>query len=180
MFFINPKILQDYHLETGHISPNDFRTLISWLKNDSDRILWSGKTFEMGLSTSIFLQHQKRKDLWAFSLRNKHNDLCGYAELVKRTNLQFNLCRVIVKPTLRRRGLGKFLCREVMRYAKKQMGCARMILNTLENNSSARSCYRSLGFETLEVKSNSRKFEDQWGKLIIMGIILPSQSERKN
>ncbi len=55
-----------------------------------------------------------------------------------------------------------------------------MILNTLENNSSARSCYRSLGFETLEVKSNSRKFEDQWGKLIIMGIILPSQSERKN
>ena len=86
----------------------------------------------MGLSTLIFLQHQKRKDLWAFSLRNKHNDLCGYAELVKRTNLQFNLCRVIVKPTLRRKGLGKFLCREVMRYAKKQMGCARMIPNTLE------------------------------------------------
>ena len=129
----------------------------------------------------LFSSSIKRERIFGpFSLRNKHNDLCGYAELVKRTNLQFNLCRVIVKPTLRRKGLGKFLCREVTRYAKKQMGCARMILNTLENNSSARSCYRSLGFETLEVKSNSRKFEDQWGKLIIMGIILPSQSERKN
>lgn len=168
MFGISLSCQKNYHLKSGHISPKDCQELLSWLKSDSDRILWSGNTFEKGLTLQNFLKHQKRKDLCAFSLRDEGQDLCAYAEVVKKTRLQFNLCRVIVKPCLRRLGLGKSFCKEVIDFSQKRLGCTRLTLNTLENNTSALSCYRSLGFEILEVKRKSRILKNQWIDLIIM------------
>ncbi len=168
MFGISFSCKKNYHLKSGHISPKDCQELLSWLKSDSDQILWSGNTFEKGLTQQNFLKHQKRKDLFAFSLIDEDQNLCAYAEVVKKTRLQFDLCRVIVKPCLRRLGLGKSFCKKVIDFSQKRLGCTRLTLNTLENNTSALSCYLSLGFEILEVKRKSRILKNQWIDLIIM------------
>ena len=167
-FGISFSCKKNYRLKCGHINPKDCQELLSWLKSESDRILWSGNTFKKGLTLQKFLIHQKRKDLCAFSLRDEVLDICAYAEVVKKTRLQFNLCRVIVKPCLRRKGLGKSFCKEIIDFSQKRLGCTRLILNTLENNTSALCCYRSLGFEILEVKRKSRILNNQWIDLIIL------------
>ncbi len=61
-----------------------------------------------------------------------------------------HLCRVIVRPDARRRGVGRSLVAELLRSARAA-GCARASLNVYRENLGAVALYRSLGFRPAEL-----------------------------
>ena len=84
------------------------------------------------------------------------------------------LCRVIVRPNRRGKGLGKAFCEDLLTWAKEKGGYRKVHLNTFGRNTAAMSCYKALGFRPVFVKPKCRKVGGEWQDLVIMSLDLPS------
>lgn len=142
--------------------------LLSWVKTDGDRQFWSGNTFKEGLNLEIFTKHLKRKDLFSYSYLDKNHNLIAYGEMVKNNSEQAVLCRVIVKPDERRKGIGKSFVNNLTECIFTKHKLTKITLNALGNNIPARKCYSSLGYKIIAVNRNFRWVSNKWCDLIIM------------
>ena len=143
--------------------------LLQWIADDTERILWSGNTFDGGLTPLSFRIHLSRNDLRAFSLSTFNGKLVAYGELVIKSDQVGTLCRVLVDPKARRRGYGKMLCEKLIDFAQQELKMKHLNLNTLSSNAAAISCYQSLGFHIIKTLSQSRTIGKKSVDLIIMG-----------
>ncbi len=142
--------------------------LLSWINNEEDKQFWSGNTFQEGLSPEVFLIHLQREDIYSFSFLGDDDSLNCYGEIVKSRENKGVLCRVIVNPAIRRRGIGKTFIREILNWSFNQKKMKRITLNTFGHNKPARTCYQSLGFIEIALKKNYRKVGNHWRDLIVM------------
>ena len=143
-------------------------TLLSWISNAEEQQLWSGNTFKNGLNEEIFLQHLQRNDLYSFSFIGDNSKLLAYGEIVQSRENQVVLCRVIVNPKERRKGIGKQFVANVMKWVFDEKKLYKITLNALGHNLPARKCYLSLGFHIIGVKRNYRWVSNQWRDLVVM------------
>lgn len=146
--------------------------LVSWVKTEQDLALWSGNTFRNGFSRLTMERHLKRSDLDSFAYLDEKKNLLCYADIVRKDSRTAVLCRVIVHPNHRRKGLGKEFCKDLLQWAKNNGNYLEVHLNTLGRNKPALACYESLGFTTLLIKPNCRKVCGQWQDLVIMALHL--------
>ena len=149
-------------------------TLVSWIRNEVELSTWSGNTFRKGFSRKRMQEHLKRKDLHSFAQLDDEGNLLCYADIVQGKERTAILCRVIVRPNRRGKGLGKAFCEDLLTWAKEKGGYRKVHLNTFGRNTAAMSCYKALGFRPLFVKPKCRKVGDEWQDLVIMSLDLPS------
>ena len=144
------------------------KELLSWIKNEEDKQFWSGNTFQKGLTREVFLFHLQRKDLNPFAFIGDDSSLDCYGEIVNSGENKGVLCRVIVNPAIRRKGIGKTFIKEILHWSFNQKKMNLITLNTFGHNKPARTCYQSLGFIEVALKKNYRKVGDCWRDLIVM------------
>ena len=147
-------------------------TLLSWIQTPEDKVLWSGNSFISGLNRYLFKEHLCRKDLFAFQLLNQEKDIQAYGEIVLKAIDQATLCRIIVNPENRGKGIGKYLCKKLISEIKEWKVIKEVSLNTLSCNYVALSCYESLGFSQQGVRKKSRRIGSDWHDLIFMSLKL--------
>jgi len=143
-------------------------SLLSWISNAEELQFWSGNTFKNGLNEEIFLQHLQRNDLHSFSFIGDNSKLLAYGEIVQSRENQAVLCRVIVNPKERRKGIGKQFVANIIKWVFDEKKMYKITLNALGHNLPARKCYLSLGFHIIGVKRNYRWVSNQWRDLVVM------------
>ncbi len=131
---------------------------------------WSGNTFlDCGIDSSTLKRHLLRDDLHAIGRFDQSNHLLAYAEIVmKQSASNCSLCRVIVRPNARGKGLGKSFCMECALWARNKLGCSVMNLNVLKLNRSAICCYLATGFRITQVVPKARAMGDKFHDLVLM------------
>ena len=142
--------------------------LFRWVKNGTERILWSGSTFNQGFSLPIFIRHLKRKDISAFSLTDSMQQLVSYGEIVSKVPSSASICRVIVNPQLRGRGHGQYFCFELIKFIKNKGSIKTISLNTLATNKQAIACYQKVGFQIMGKQRNSKTIQSRDVDIVIM------------
>lgn len=144
--------------------------VLSWIKDEEDRVLWSGNSFRHGLNRITFERHLERKGLFAYQLTDSKNRIIAYGEVVIKSVECATLCRIIVKPTLRSQGLGKLLCKSLLERINQWDSVQKISLNTLTCNNAALSCYQSLGFQIQGIRKRSRRIGRSWHDLVVMSV----------
>jgi RimJ/RimL family protein N-acetyltransferase len=147
-------------------------TVLSWIQSEKDRILWSGNSFSEKLNQIRFNDHLKRKDLFAFQLLDSKGFIQAYGEIVIQATDRASLCRILVHPKMRGKGLGKFFCKRLILEIKDWVVIREISLNTLTSNKPALACYKSLGFRSEAIKEKCRRIGDTWHDLIFMSLFI--------
>lgn len=147
-------------------------TVLSWIQSEKDRVLWSGNSFSEKLNQIRFNDHLKRKDLFAFQLLDSKGFIQAYGEIVIQATDRASLCRILVHPKMRGKGLGKFFCKRLILEIKDCDVIREISLNTLTSNKPALACYKSLGFRSEAIKEKSRRIGDTWHDLIFMSLLI--------
>ena len=142
----------------------------SWIQNSVEMIYWSGQTFvEKGFTLTNFRSHLNSKRILPYARVDKNENVLCYAEIVKTQNLGFlNLCRVIVRPDLRGKGLGKTFCKSLIDQAILMNRYRSIRLNVLECNQPAISCYQSLGFKISQRSPHARQIKNETYNVVVM------------
>ena len=142
----------------------------SWIQNSVEMIYWSGQTFlEQGFTLTNFKSHLNSKRILPYARVDKNENILCYAEIVRTQKLGFvNLCRVIVRPDLRGKGLGKTFCKSLMDQAILMNGYRSIRLNVLECNQPAISCYQSLGFKISQRLPQARQIKNASYDVVVM------------
>ena len=147
---------------------NKIHDLLSWIRNEDDRQFWSGNTFQEGLNSDIFSTHLQREDVYSHCFLGDKQSLIAYGEIVVPDDKKGVLCRVIIKPDLRKKGIGRNFISELCNWAFKKKSLYKITLNTFGHNLPARKCYQSLGFKEVAFKKKFRRVENRWRDLVIM------------
>ena len=148
--------------------PSRTHDLLSWIGGEEDQQFWSGNTFQEGLNPEVFLIHLQRKDLHSFAFINDEGLLTCYGEIVHPVGNKAVLCRVIVNPVIRRRGIGRKFIQKIINWCASQKKFKKITLNTFGHNQPARRCYRSLGFNEVVLKKKYRRVGSDWYDLVVM------------
>ena len=156
----------------GRFSDEHTDIVLSWVQNEKDRVLWSGNSFSEGLNQIRFNNHLKRKDLFAFQLLDSKKYIQAYGEIVIQAIDRATLCRILVNPKMRGKGLGKLFCKRLILEIKDWNVIREISLNTLTSNKPALACYKSLGFRGKAIKKKSRRIGNTWHDLICMSLLL--------
>lgn len=146
--------------------------MLSWIQTERDRVLWSGNSFIDGLNLPSFQKHLQREDLLAFQILNKNAAINAYGEIILKSKEQATLCRIIVAPKIRGKGIGRLLCENLISEIRKLGGIKEVSLNTLTCNTAAMACYKSLGFINLGTRKKCRRIGHYWHDLIFMSLRL--------
>jgi ribosomal protein S18 acetylase RimI-like enzyme len=142
----------------------------SWIHNSVEMIYWSGQTFvEQGFTLTNFRCHLNSKRISPYARVDKDENILCYAEIVRTPKLGFvNLCRVIVRPDLRGKGLGKTFCKSLIDQSILMNGYRSIRLNVLECNQPAISCYQSLGFKISQRLPHARQIKNETYNVVVM------------
>jgi RimJ/RimL family protein N-acetyltransferase len=142
----------------------------SWIQNSVEMIYWSGQTFlDQGFTLTNFKSHLNSKRIIPYARVDKDENILCYAEIVQTQKLGFiNLCRVIVRPDLRGKGLGKIFCRSLIDHTILIHKYHSIQLNVLECNQPAISCYQSLGFKISQRLPHARQIKNTTYDVVVM------------
>ena len=142
----------------------------NWIQNSVEMIYWSGETFvDQGFTLTNFKSHLDSKRILPYARVDKDENILCYAEIVRTQKLGFvNLCRVIVRPDLRGKGLGKTFCKSLMDQPILMNGYRWIRLNVLECNQPAISCYQSLGFKISQRLPHPRQIKNKTYDVFVM------------
>ena len=147
-------------------------TILSWVQGEKDRVLWSGNSFFGGLNHQRFKDHLRRKDLFAFQLLDSEKNIHAYGEVVLQAIDRASLCRIMVDPQIRGKGVGKYFCQKLIMEIKAWGVIREISLNTLTSNNPALRCYKRLGFRQESISKKSRKIGNTWHDLVFMSLPL--------
>jgi RimJ/RimL family protein N-acetyltransferase len=153
-------------------SEDHTETILSWIQNERDRVLWSGNSFSEDLDQNRLKVHLRRKDLFAFQLLDSQKNIQAYGEIVIQAINRATLCRILVNPKMRGKGLGQFFCQKLILEIKEWGVVKEISLNTLNCNKPALACYKNLGFSIEAIKKKGRRIGDEWHDLIFMSLFL--------
>lgn len=68
---------------------------------------------------------------------------------------------IIVNRSVRGKGYGKKLINEAIKYAKEELGAKEINLGIFTSNKSAYECYKSVGFNVIDVEKDAYQFYDE-------------------
>ncbi|PPB50357.1 hypothetical protein C4K88_00065 [Arthrobacter pityocampae] len=128
-------------MEFRPTTPEDLQTILGWVGNDRDMVLWSGPTFTWPLTLDqllTYLENPKRT-YWSATDRGSHA-LVGHASLL--IDEGAGLLRIgfiIVDPGLRGRGAGRSLVDGIVRRGFETSTIPAMTLAVLAHNRLARA-----------------------------------------
>jgi len=130
----------------------DFDILIGWVPSRDALHLWAGP-----LLFRFPLDHDQLEDYRRRAERDDHEvysavaaeGVVGHVELarINRNRRRADVCRVVVAPSSRGRGVAGHMLEALIRRAFHELGLDTLELHVHEGNKSAISCYQKVGFE---------------------------------
>lgn len=121
---------------------SDLETLSTWFDNELDARCWGGPS----ISFPFLIENLKKEIQWAvnrsYSLV-ENESLVGFAQIAHKFGCN-HICRVLIKPDLRGKGLGKKLMESVFESTKSDN--RNYSLFVYEENAAATKLYKTLGF----------------------------------
>ena len=132
----------------------DYQTIASWIPNAESCLLWAGPRLPFPFSVAELPQLLTAYEERSYCLAEGKASPLGFGQHRTSQPNTVHLCRIIIAPSARGQGLGRLLCQLLMAQAT-QAGAKQITLGVFRVNAAAVTLYSSLGFTTVESKSNN-------------------------
>ncbi|WP_341851258.1 GNAT family N-acetyltransferase [Vibrio vulnificus] len=146
---------------------SDFDQLIEWIDSDELNYLWGGPAYVFPLTYEQIHAHCSKAEVFPYLLKvnGRH---AGFVELYKVTDEQYRICRVFISNAYRGQGLSKLMLMLLIDKARLDFSATKLSLGVFEQNTVARKCYESLGFEVVSTEIGTRSFNGKLWDLVRM------------
>ncbi|WP_157982834.1 GNAT family N-acetyltransferase [Aliidiomarina minuta] len=134
-------------MELRAAEASDLVTILNWVANERECQMWAGPAICYTATPELIWSDIHASQESSFVLLNTHTALAGFGQLRLRAEQGVHLARLIVDPELRGQGIGKQLCRALMKEGTEKHKAPHFTLNVYESNKGAIKLYQSLGFE---------------------------------
>jgi ribosomal protein S18 acetylase RimI-like enzyme len=124
----------------------DLASLRAWLDTADAVRTWGGPNFRYPYTTETFVEDCHWPEMDSFCLRDPDGRLAAFGQLYDRDG-RINLARLIAKPSMRGRGVGRRLVGLLMVAGARLLDLDEYSLYVYRDNEAALSCYRAMGFE---------------------------------
>jgi [ribosomal protein S18]-alanine N-acetyltransferase len=128
--------------------PADLAVVASWIASQRECALWAGPTVPFPLELSALPDQIGMSGAINVALDDDQG-LVAFGQVVQHPPDRAHLARVIVRPGVRRRGLGRVLVEALLARAGVA-GLSRVTLNVYRDNVAAAALYAELGFACVE------------------------------
>ena len=148
---------------------SDADEIIKWIKDERALRLWSADRYGDFPITAEDINNNYDEcialgNFYPMTLVDE-DKIIGHI-ILRNPNSNKDIVRlgfIIVNPDLRRKGYGKILIKEAIKYAKNTLNAKEINLGVFENNESAYHCYKSVGFKEIRTDKNVFTFgNDSW------------------
>ena len=145
----------DYSLRSAH--PKDLQTILAWVGTPELLRFWGGAALSFPPEMDRTWREIEASSENTFCLVDHTERIAGFGQTLSREPEAIHLGRIMVSEVDRGKGLGRFLCEQLMQVASARHRPRRFTLNVYKNNVPAFSLYTSLGFEMVshDLESNS-------------------------
>ena len=130
----------------------DLKTIISWISDELTCKRWAGPKVKFPLSIENLTKDIAFSDNNSYCLKYRKS-IVAFGQLLDKENGYLHLARIIVDPSKRARGYGRWLCNELLKMAAQQ-GYHKISLNVYRDNTIALKLYESLQFREKAEKSS--------------------------
>lgn len=127
-------------------TPADAAVALSWTPDDEALRRWAGPSTRCPATPESLWADISHADATTFALESPEHGLVGFGQVRFREQAYGHLARIIVSPRHRGHGLGRALCRALMREAPRLHAIEAYSLYVFPDNLNAVALYRSLGF----------------------------------
>ena len=132
--------------ELQRATSTDLDTLMTWLPDADSVAMWGGPGFKYPFTKRSFRKHCHWQEMDSFSLKSAEGEFVAFGQVYDRIG-RINLARLIVKPDMRRQGIGRRLIEMLMQVGRDLFALDEYSLFVHKENIAALRCYESLGFE---------------------------------
>ena len=156
--------------------PQDFQRLLAATDSLQGLVQWAGPFFHFPLDEDQ-LEGYRASGLGPMSTRRIYTACdslatpVGHIELNDLDGHSARLCRVLVDPPSRGRGIGRSMVRQALRIGFDELGLKRIDLGVFDLNSAAIRCYELEGFIKEGHLRQSRRVGDEVWSLDLMAIL---------
>jgi RimJ/RimL family protein N-acetyltransferase len=154
----------------------DFARLIAWIETPEALVQWAGGIFRFPLDTAQLDAYRvsgegELSPRRILAARDGRGGLAGHIELNDIDGHSSRICRVLVDPARRGRGIGSIMVREVLRLAFDQLRLHRVELLVFDFNTAAIRCYEGAGFVLEGHLRDARRVGNSYWSLELMAIL---------
>jgi RimJ/RimL family protein N-acetyltransferase len=158
-------------------SRDDFERLIVWAPTPEALMLWTGMVFTYPLTRDQLEKHlvfaekyPERRKIWNAT---DGDTVVGHIELnnIWDHDRKATICRVLIDPAVRGKGLGKEMVKTVVRFGFEELSLHRIDLSAWSHNTAAIRCYEACGFTREGVQRDCRRMGDEWWDAVQMSIL---------
>jgi RimJ/RimL family protein N-acetyltransferase len=151
-------------MELRPTTASDLQTILAWVKNNQEMVMWSGPTFTWPLEYSQLARYfdNPNRTYWS-ALDAESKELVGHASLL--IDDAADLMRIgfiIVNPEHRGRGVGREFVKAVVNEGFRASTLPVMELGVYAHNTAALNLYESLGFRKTGVVFQTTVNKEEW------------------
>jgi [ribosomal protein S18]-alanine N-acetyltransferase len=128
--------------------PDDLAVVASWIGSQRECELWAGPRVPFPLELSALAEQIEMAHAINVALDDEQG-LAAFGQALPRGPGRAHLGRIIVRPSGRRRGLGRALVQTLLARVEAT-GLTLVTLNVYRDNAAARMLYSGLGFQRAE------------------------------
>ncbi len=135
-------------LNSRSAAPDDLAVVAAWVGSQRECELWAGPRVPFPLQPSALAAQIEMADAVNVALDDEQG-LAAFGQALHRGQGRAHLARVIVRPGVRRRGLGRALVEALLAHAEAA-GLTLVTLYVFSDNAAAIRLYSGLGFRRAE------------------------------
>lgn len=145
----------------------DAKEILSWIKSEREFKLWSADRYKNYPAKPLdindnYSKSKKLSNFYALTFEDEGR-IIGHLILrnpQKDTSI-IRLGFIIVNSDIRRKGYGKKIIKEAIKYAKEKLDAKEINLGVFTNNESTYNCYKSVGFKVKNIEKDVFQFHDE-------------------
>lgn len=154
----------------------DFDRLLTWIESPEALVQWAGGFFRFPLDPGQLEAYRASAEGESsprriFSACDGRGNRVGHIELNDIDTHSARICRVLVDPARRGRGIGSIMVRHVLRLAFDELRLHRVDLFVFDFNAAAIHCYEGAGFIREGHLRDARRVGDAFWSLELMAIL---------
>jgi [ribosomal protein S18]-alanine N-acetyltransferase len=133
----------------------DYAAIAAWIPDAAACARWAGPQLPYPFDPAQLPELLQVRPGASYVLCQGDADVLGFGQYRLRQPGVAHLCRIVVAPEARGRGLGKILCRLLMEEASQTNGARAATLRVYRDNPAARAVYAGLGFVEVDPESTA-------------------------
>lgn len=168
--------------------PSDVPRLVGWIDSREALVQWAGSAqFSHPLTAEqliayAFASNDPVPSRVVYVGMMDDTTACGHIELgaINYDNESASICRVLVAPELRGRGVSFPMVEEVLRVGFRDLGLRRIDLRVYSFNTPAIRCYEKAGFVREGLLRKAQKVGEQYWDTVLMAILREEWESRSS